>query len=1523
MSGMTGSGAPKAKTQKFHGPKKRRSATADILRNFIGPNNDKWIGKPKIFFLVDQEATKTDTLCSIKISWPKNFGVTSTNHSGWLVLVLHSKDTLQLLIEIFKGRELKEGKSLQELVENLLISESKEDRALLNSTLHFKLNFPDFPRSFLKPHFLVKGWSKFESEMVLSFDTIMEKALKDNRIWVLRSVAGAGKTTVLREIAFQLGVLNSELKILRISLASISNKLMTKRGIGEIELLAAATRYPINEVNKWILSKNCVVFLDGFDEINLKYQGKILTLIKALKQRYTSVWIGTRPHEAKAIEEAVGNAVSAEIRPLNEEQQFEFLQLETNKSREQCQTFLDNFPSKDILQNPLHLSLVAQSGGKSNLHQVYKQVVQLKVEMCLKNRSGLDPTHNHFEIEFDSAMELLERIAFDSISYRPTSERKENLEKVNGYGVATFENDRLTFTHQTFGEFLAAQKIIHDIEENGELESEEEQSLFHEYNLRQCWKFVDLYYCTVLRSEKKIKVHREALLDVARLSPDKFLQKVVQEGLRNIFSMLKPFMTYDETKDGHICYSRNLKTLESAVERADEIAAHLIEMNFFGGEDQVIESLPVLVKTAAKCNAILFFNKLIEKFPKLPMMIESKRSETSMLYAATYAAERGHDKILDLLLQNGVQAEENDGHYIMNESPLYDSCRGGFIKCVKVLFKHGVREIRDGSPLTVSAEFGHLELVKFLLEDTIRGRAELEEEWRAYKCALDNGFTDVAKCLLEMCPDLKSLKIQSAESPLHLAAKREYWELCHWIVNEAGANVNTLIPSGDLKDWSEVENKYSDFFLMLQNEVNSKDDRGKTAIHCAAEYGISELVQKLIDSGANVQEKDNSGWNSFHFACKNPRDNSNEVIQLLLSTDNQLVEEKTGSDQTGLHIFLQNLDRYKSKIDEVVYFLIEKAGVDTKVVDKEGRTALCIALDRNLSCVKYLLREGIDLGFKNLKGQSHLHLAAELYDIKTLQIWENLGGDLNIRDQTGSTAMQVAIEKGHFKFMEKLVELEADVNATNSKGETALHIASAKGCRHTVDCLLKKIADVNQRDDKGKTALHHAASNSIYRLDLLQNLVKHDASLTMTDNDGNNVLHHAIECKNEIVKPRHCIPPPMGNFRSSFHQQPHFPWSMTNFGDNSFGHMSAYEDNSEFENMLHTEVISNDDVIHWLVDQNCVDLNARNNLGETLLILALKKFRWKIVSFLLTRDVDVNIQDEKGKTALHHAANSFDLDSVRRLVENGADMKLTDKKGKNALHHAYYGSIFDFIFEKNRDLAKAKLINGNTILHWTAKRDIVSNSLFSWLKEQNDVDLNARNNLNETALLLACKKTNWDVAMKLLLAKEVEINTIDIEGRTAAHYAAQSGNLDLMRKLFEKGADPSVTDKEGKNVLHHAIEVFATFMFIHEKNGDLVKQRLKNGDTTLHLAIRSSRKNDVIDWLVEQRQVDLNCTNDSGETALLLACKNSKWEAANLLLSKSVDIHTKDSDGKTALYYAENAVCFNGDVVQKLLDLGA
>ncbi|XP_065336566.1 putative ankyrin repeat protein RF_0381 [Cloeon dipterum] len=328
------------------------------------------------------------------------------------------------------------------------------------------------------------------------------------------------------------------------------------------------------------------------------------------------------------------------------------------------------------------------------------------------------------------------------------------------------------------------------------------------------------------------------------------------------------------------------------------------------------------------------------------------------------------------------------------------------------------------TPLTVSARFGHLDLVKFLLEGQIDSlQAELEEKWFAFKCAVFEEHTDVAKYLLEKYPEMKNMKVESAESPLHLAVESESLDLCRWIVDEAGADLNSLMPIGKPEDADDI---YCDFFLMLQSDVNKKDGRGKTALNCAAEYGFLELLRKLINSGANVQEKDINGWNAFHYACENSGRNCYEMIKLLHS---EAKEKPVGSCQTGLHIYLRNCDGNEGDIMEIVRFLIEKAGVDVKAVDEDGRTALCIAVERKLRCTDYLMMQGIDVGFKNKKGESRLHLAAKRNDLRVLNVWLNLGGDLNVRDGKESTALHVAIVHESVAFIKRLVELGVDVNA--------------------------------------------------------------------------------------------------------------------------------------------------------------------------------------------------------------------------------------------------------------------------------------------------------------------------------------------------------------------------------------------------------------------------------------------------------------------------------------------------------------
>ncbi|XP_065336568.1 uncharacterized protein LOC135937348 [Cloeon dipterum] len=601
--------------------------------------------------------------------------MSATNHSGWLVLVLNSKEKLEMLIEIFKGKELKEGKSLQELLATrLLYSESNDEQLLFNSTLQFLLDFPDFPRSFVKLHFSIESGNfpslrMYKLDETICLDRIVEIVVSKNLVCLLSSVAGSGKTTVLREIAFQLRKENTELKIVHISLASISNELMKKSHSNEFEFLAESTNRSLEDVNNWISSKKFVVLIDGFDEIYFKYQNKMLRLIESLSKNMVPVMIGTRPHKAALIKKAVKNAVILKIEPLKKNQQIEFLKLETGKSEDDCKSFIEKFPKKDILQNPLHLSLVAQSGGRGNLYQIYEQVVRLKVEMCLKNRVGLDATHNQFEIETDSAMSFLQRIAFCYLGQAKRFGREgriEDMEKLNGYGVAMFQNDRIIFLHETFAEFLAARKFVHDVEEaNGLFKPsnffDEEKTIFEdECDFRECWKFVDMYYSTIQRDAQKVNLHKNALLHAVKSNPDAFLEFVVFENLRSMYSMIKSLMTFKKTKNGDSIYCRkDSLLLNYVIKNAEDIAVHFVETDMIEGEDPLLKILPNLLKRVAECNATLFFKKLKDKFPILPQLIGSKLSRRHRRRAAMEAARLGNEQILDMLLQSGVETDRD------------------------------------------------------------------------------------------------------------------------------------------------------------------------------------------------------------------------------------------------------------------------------------------------------------------------------------------------------------------------------------------------------------------------------------------------------------------------------------------------------------------------------------------------------------------------------------------------------------------------------------------------------------------------------------------------------------------------------------------------------------------------------------------------------------------------------------------------------------------------------------------------
>ena len=90
-----------------------------------------------------------------------------------------------------------------------------------------------------------------------------------------------------------------------------------------------------------------------------------------------------------------------------------------------------------------------------------------------------------------------------------------------------------------------------------------------------------------------------------------------------------------------------------------------------------------------------------------------------------------------------------------------------------------------------------------------------------------------------------------------------------------------------------------------------------------------------------------------------------------------------------------------------------------------------------------------------------------------------------------------------------------------------------------------------------------------------------------------------------------------------------------------------------------------------------------------------------------------------------------------------------------------------------------------------------------WLFARN-ADFGIRDKDGMTLLHLVCRNGYDELAKLLIDTYGAEIELPDNEGRTAIHYAAMSGNTDLVYSLLKDGADPNKLTKKKETPLHFA-----------------------------------------------------------------------------------------------------------------------
>lgn len=142
----------------------------------------------------------------------------------------------------------------------------------------------------------------------------------------------------------------------------------------------------------------------------------------------------------------------------------------------------------------------------------------------------------------------------------------------------------------------------------------------------------------------------------------------------------------------------------------------------------------------------------------------------------------------------------------------------------------------------------------------------------------------------------------------------------------------------------------------------------------------------------------------------------------------------------------------------------------------------------------------------------------------------------------------------------------------------------------------------------------------------------------------------------------------------------------------------------------------------------------------------------------------------------------------------------------------------------------------------------------------------------ETVFRAAAKYNNLE-ALMYSLENGVDINSVDEEGRTALHFAAEKEQIDVLLTLVQ-------------------LPGIMTNMYDHQ------------GRTPLHLAAKYGKGSSIRILLIDPN-LDINICDEVQMTPLHIACKNGYFNVINLLLSQeNVQINMQDELGMTALHYA-------------------
>lgn len=327
-------------------------------------------------------------------------------------------------------------------------------------------------------------------------------------------------------------------------------------------------------------------------------------------------------------------------------------------------------------------------------------------------------------------------------------------------------------------------------------------------------------------------------------------------------------------------------------------------------------------------------------------------------------------------------------------------------------------------------------------------------------------------------------------------------------------------------------------------------------------------------------------------------------------------------------------------------------------------------------------------------------------------------------------------------------------------------------------------------------------------------------------------------------------------------------------------------------NVLHVAAEGgNITIFKKLVSEN-LNICQKTHSQMTVLHIASKFGHCDICEFIIKNgDFKTSVceKSSEGKNACHYAAEAGSVKLLRLLVDNGIDANAVTDIKLNIFHIACIYNQLEmckFIFDNFNDLVHAKSNDD-----WTAALHAAQNGNTDLLKflVEKKVSLKHASESKRNALHIACDNGHLEACKFLIGTSPSLLSASDEKGKYPVHFAARSGDLDLLKYLESKTKLTEETNT-GMNILHMAClhDHIEMCRYILDEYPDLNGKRTANGWTTAHyVAGRGNNKGNEIKifkmLLDAEIPVEYRLLSKHGNSVLTLAIKDNVFEFAEYL----------------------------------------